>query len=340
MGTGSIGNNMRYRKLGNSDLTVSVISLGAWQFGDPTYWGSDPDADAQRTLDAALDAGVNFIDTAEMYGAGESERVLGRLLGDRRDRVVLASKVWPDKCAPPVLRKTCEESLRRLNTDFIDLYQIHWPVRDVSFDDVYTELERLQSEGKIRAIGVSNFGPADLDAWMAAGSCVSNQLGYNLLFRAIEFDVLPACRKYGIGVLAYMPLMQGLLAGHWQSADEMPTQRRRSRHFSGRREGTRHGEPGCEDLTFSTLRKIRELAETLGVEMACLAIGWLIAQPDVTSVIVGARKPHQLQRNLQPAGKALDTAAVEQLAAITRPLKDHLGANPDMWLPYNDRRVR
>lgn len=331
---------MRYRKLGSSDLEVSIVSLGAWQLGDPAYWGADPEADAQRTLDTALDLGVNLIDTAEMYGAGESERVLGELLGNRRHRVLLASKAWPDKCRPPILRKTCEESLRRLKTDTIDLYQVHWPVRDVLFADVYAELDRLRSEGKIRYIGVSNFGPTDLDAWMAAGSCVSNQLGYNLLFRAVEFDVLPACRKYGLGVLAYMPLMQGLLAGRWQSADAVPKQRRRSRHFSGTREGTRHGEPGCEDLTFSTLRQIRELAQSSGLEMPDLAIGWLVAQPDVTSVLVGARKPEQLRKNLRTVDVALEPTVVEQLDAITRPLKDKLGENPDMWLPYNDRRVR
>lgn len=331
---------MQYRKLGSSDLNVSVASFGAWQIGDSTYWGADDETDAQRVIDVAIDKGINLFDTAEMYGKGESERVLGHALGAKRDRVYVASKVWPDKCAPALLRQACEDSLQRLGTDYIDLYQIHWPPRDVPFADVYREMARLRDEGKIRHIGVSNFGARDLAAWMSVGDCVSNQLGYNILFRAIEWDVLPACAKHSCGVLAYMPLLQGILSGRWKTADEIPQLRRRTRHFSRDREGTRHGEPGCEELTFNTLREIQGIADGLGQSMANVALAYAIAQPHITSVIVGARKVDQLQRNLDGAHLMLSAETLAALNAATQPLKEHFGRNSDMWLSESEGRIR
>lgn len=331
---------MKYGTLGASQLRVSVMAFGAWQIGDPAYWGANAESDAQAAVDAAIDAGINLFDTAEMYGAGESERVLGRVLGERRRDVLVASKVWPDKCAPKDLRRACEGSLSRLNTDYLDLYQIHWAPRDLRFEDVYGEMARLKEEGKIREIGVSNFGATDLEAWRRAGSCVSNQLGYNLIFRAIEYEIVPACVRAGAGVLAYMPLMQGLLAGRWQSADIVPALRRRTRHFSGTREGTRHGEAGCEELTFSTLREIRRIADELGEPMANVALAWTMAQPGMTSVIVGARNPAQVRRNVAATGLALSSDVLAELDRITAPLKEALGRNADMWDNAENSRVR
>ncbi|NUM52382.1 MAG: aldo/keto reductase [Candidatus Hydrogenedentes bacterium] len=331
---------MKYKNLGVNDLAVSVLSFGAWQIGDAAYWGVDDATDTQRTIDAAIDAGINLFDTAEMYGKGESERLLGRALGAKRARVLVASKVWPDKCSPPLLRNACEDSLQRLGTHYLDLYQVHWPPRDVAFDDVYATLAALRDEGKIRHIGVSNFGVTDLDAWFAAGGCVSNQLGYNLLFRAIEREILPACERRGCGVLAYMPLMQGLLAGRWKSPDEVPVARRRTRHFAGSREGTRHGETGCEDVTFTALRAIERIAEGLGQPMANIALAWAIAQPSITSVITGARRPDQLQRNTDAASLTLSADALAALDSATRPLRDYFGRNADMWLPEAESRIR
>ncbi|MBX7256126.1 MAG: aldo/keto reductase, partial [Candidatus Hydrogenedentes bacterium] len=197
----------------------------------------------------------------------------------------------------------------------------------------------LRDEGKIREIGVSNFGATDLAAWMSEGTCVSDQLGYNILFRAIEHEVVPACRQHNLGILAYLPLMQGLLAGRWDSADDMPIPRRRSRHFSGAREGTRHGEPGCEELTFQTLAKIRAVADGLGQPMANVALAWLMAQPGVTSVIVGARRPDQLARNLKSVELTLSSDTLKELDSISQPLKDYFGLNADLWLAEKERRV-
>lgn len=331
---------MHYRRLGSSDFDVSVLAFGAWQIGDPSYWGDTPEKGIQETIDHALEAGVNLFDTAEMYGNGDSERALGKALGSRRDDVLIASKVVPEHCAPDKLRKACEDSLRRLNTSVIDLYQIHWPVRDVPIEDVYGALERLRDEGKVRAIGVSNFGVQDLTDWLEVGDCVSNQLGYNLLFRAIEWDILPACHAKMVGVLAYMPLMQGLLSGRWTTPDDVPVQRRRTRHFSCDRDGTRHGEAGCETATFEALNEIHRIADDLGQSMATVALAWLLARPGITSIMVGGRNPEQLSRNLAATELALDQATIDELDRITDPLKLHFGINADLWQSGSDSRIQ
>lgn len=331
---------MKYRKLGPSDLMVSVLSFGAWQIGDPAYWGADDQADADAAVRAAIDAGINLFDTAEIYGAGQSEIALGRALGSSRDRVLIASKVGSEHCDPKDLRRACETSLQRLGADRIDLYQVHWPCRTTPFDATYQEMERLREEGKIRAIGVSNFGAVDLEAWLKNGRCVSDQLGYNLVFRAVEYDILPACRRRDVGVLAYMPLFQGILTCRWKSPEEVPQARRRTRHFSKDRPGVRHGEMGCETLLFDTLARLDALASELGRPPANLALAWLIAQPVVTSVIIGARNAAQLRRNVAAVDLELDERTLRRLDEITTPLKKHLGPNADMWAGDQHSRIQ
>lgn len=331
---------MLYRRLGNSSLEVSVIAFGAWQIGDPTYWGPAPTTDYQQVLDAAIDAGINLFDTAEAYGAGESERALGAALGNKRDRVLIASKVLPDNCTPSRLRHSCEESLLRLKTDYIDLYQIHWPPREAAFADVYAEMQRLQQEGKIREIGVSNFGVQDLSEWMKVGHCVSNQLGYNLVFRAIEDKIVPVCLNYHLGILVYMPVLQGILSDRWNSIDEIPPSRARTRHFSSDRPGVRHGDPGCEALLFQALGEIRTVARELNMPTASLALAWVIAQPGITTAIIGARDAAQLNNNVIAATIQLDSATRARLDEVTRPLKEFLGTNADMWLSGTQSRIR
>lgn len=330
---------MHYRSLGTSDITVSSLAFGAWQLGDPAYWG-EGNGDDDRVVAAAIDAGINFFDTAEMYGDGEAERVLGRALAGRRDGVLVASKALPQHCAPGKLRAACEASLARLGMDYVDLYQIHWPFRDVAFADAYGEMARLREDGKVRAIGVSNFGPRDLDAWFGVGECCSNQIGYNLLFRAPEIEILPACRRHGIGVLTYMPLMQGILTGRYSTVDEIPEMRRRTRHFASSRSGTRHKEPGCEDEMIELLAALRALSHDTGEAMATLALAWVLAQPGVTSAIVGGRKVDRLQRNLRAAEIALDPAVIQRMNDISAPVMECLGPNADMWDSGDAARIR
>ncbi len=331
---------MKYRQLGSSGFEVSVMAFGAWQLGDPTYWGEDEQAAGADAVVAATDAGINLFDTAEGYGAGESERALGRALRGRRDKVYIADKVSSNHGAPEQLRKSCEDSLRRLGTDYIDIYQVHWPFRDVSFEDAYAEMQRLKDEGKIRAVGVSNFGVKDLESWVAIGECVSDQFGYNMLFRAIEHEIVPVCRKHGVGILAYMPLMQGILAGRWRNLDDIPQPRRRTRHFSSTRPGTRHDEPGCEQLLTETLSQLDAIANAMGQSPADIALAWTMARPWITSIIVGGRNPAQVLCNVAAVDLELDGSTAARLDEITNPLKEHLGPNADMWCGEADCRIR
>ena len=345
---------MKYRKLGSSDLEVSVLAFGAWQLGDANYWGEVSEADAARAVAAAIDGGVNLFDTAEIYGDGESERALARALGSKREEVLIATKVSPQHCAPADLRKSCEASLERLGTDRIDLYQIHWPFYAEPFVDqkgqqspgvaTFAEaidmLITLKREGKIRAFGVSNFGPRDLGAWVDEGAAASNQIGYNLLFRAPEYELIPACRRSETGVLAYMPLMQGLLTGKYNRVEDIPPLRRRSRHFSASREGTRHGEGGCEELLMETVHDLREFAEAVGLDLATVAIAWLVKQPGVTAVIAGGHRVDQVEHNIRAANLDLGPAGIAQVNELSAALKYRLGRNCDLWQGAAECRVK
>ena len=329
---------MQYRQLGNSSLTLPVVTLGTWQLADSEYWGAG--GDPQNAVRSALDHGITCFDSAESYANGESEALLGRALGRERSKVLLATKVSQRNLAPDKLTAACEGSLKRLRTDTIDLYQVHWPSREVSFAETFDALERLRRDGKIRAIGVSNFGPLDLHDWLQSGSAVSNQVCYNALFRAIEFEILPACRSAGVGVLAYSPLLQGILSGRWEAIEDIPTARRRTRHFAAAREGTRHRSAGAEEETLHALRGLADLARETGIAMADLAMAWLIAQPGVTSIIVGGRRPDQVARNARAAEIRLAPDILARIGRLTEPLKQRLGPNADPWLDGADSRIR
>ena len=204
---------MRYRELGRTGKQVSVIAMGCWSFSGGATWGDQEDRDSIAAVHAALDAGINFFDTAEGYGRGKSEEVLGEALVGRRDEAVLATKVSRNNLAPEQVPLSCEASLRRLRTDHIDLYQIHWPSREVPFEETAEALQKLVEQGKIGAIGVSNFGVIDLPQFVDVCRVESNQLPYSLIWRAIEFGIVDACQAAGAGILCYSPLAQGLLTG-------------------------------------------------------------------------------------------------------------------------------
>jgi myo-inositol catabolism protein IolS len=329
---------MKTRKLGNSGFEVSVLAMGAWQLADDKYWGRG--GDPERTVKVALDAGITLFDTAEMYADGESEKVLGKALGRDRDKALIATKVFSTHCSPEAVRKSCEDSLRRLRTDRIDLFQVHWPARDAAFADTAREMAKLRKEGKIRALGVSNFGPKDLEEWLEGGEAASDQIGYNLLFRAPEYEMIPACVQHQVGILVYMPLLQGILTGRWSTVEEIPPTRRRTRHVASTRENTRHGEPGCEAELLEALRRIQAFSAKLGHPMADVALAWLLAKPGVTSVIVGAREPEQVWRNAVGAQLQLEPEAVAELDEITEPIKAKLGGNCDLWIGKKESRIR
>ena len=328
---------MEYRKLGRTDIKVSVVAMGCWVFGGGFVWGDQEEAESIATVQAALDAGVNFFDTAEGYGDGYSEEVLGKALTGRRHEAIIATKVSQSHLARDQVVRACEGSLRRLNTDYIDLYQIHWPSREVPIEETMEALERLREQGKIRAIGVSNFGPQGMAGLLAVGRCETNQLPYSLLWRAIEYEIVPQCLEHE-GILCYSPLVHGLLTGKFSSPDEVPEGRARTRHFSRDRPLTRHGEEGCEEETFAAIERIRRICEGIGQPMAKVALAWLLYQPGVVSVLAGARHPGQVVENASAADLKLSPDVVRALTEATEALKAALGPNPDMWL--SESRMR
>ena len=322
---------MNYRTLGQTDIQVSTICMGCWGLASDFHWGPQDDAASIATVHAALDAGVTFFDTAESYGGGHSDEVLGRALQGVRHQVVIATKVSPQNLAPDALIRSCEASLRRLNTDYIDLLQIHWPSRELSMAESWAEMEKLVTAGKVRAIGVSNFGVIDLPELLEVGLPTSNQLPYSLLFRAIEFGVQQICVENHISILAYSPLMHGLLTGKFATLDDMPVTRARTRHFSPDRLHTRHHEAGCEEETNAALQEIRRISQETGLSMTHLSLAWLLHQPGVDSVITGMRRPEQARDSALAADIHLTPDILHRLDLSTRPVKEALGPNLDMW---------
>jgi myo-inositol catabolism protein IolS len=322
---------MKYRKLGRTDIEASVVAMGCWAIAGGHTWGPQDEADSIATVHAALDAGVNFFETAEGYGKGYSEEVLGRALKGRRREAVIATKVSRSNLAPDDVIKACEGSLQRLQTDVIDLYQIHWPSREVPISETFPALEKLREQGKVRAIGVSNFGVGDLTDLLAIGHCQTDQLPYSLLWRAIEHEILPKCIEEDIGILCYSPLMQGLLTGKYASPDDVPEGRARSRHFSKDRPRVRHGESGCEAETFAAIERVRQVSVSAGESMAKVSVAWLLAQPGVSAVLAGARKPDQIRETAQAADLVLAPEVVARLTEATEEVKRLLGPSPDIW---------
>ena len=202
------------RELGRSGIEVSPVAIGCWPLVGDFTWGPQKEEDAVTALRDAFDAGINFFDTAEAYGDGYSEELLARVLGDVRDRIVIGSKVSDAHVTTRKrLNRACEDSLRRLRTDYIDVYHLHWPCRAAPVAEVVEGFLQLQDAGKIRCFAVSNFGSRDLSELLQCGRCEVNQLPYSLIWRAIEFGILSACREREVSVTCYSPLMQGLLTG-------------------------------------------------------------------------------------------------------------------------------
>lgn len=324
---------MERRKLGTSGIEVSAVALGCMSLSGNMTYADIPESQALATIDAALDAGINFFDNAPAYGDGEAERRLGNALrGPKRDRAVIATKIGHATLTREDVMREFEVSLKRLETDRIDLYQIHWPRHVTPLEETLRAMEDLIRSGKARAIGVCNFGNIDFaEAVGISNTIVSNQMAYSLLGRAVEFDVIPLCKQHSVGLLCYSPLAQGLLTGRYHSADDVPAERARTRHFAGTRQQSRHGQAGAEAQTFDTINRIRTIAEEAGEEMADVAIAWLLQQPAVTSVLVGASRPEQVVRNAKASQVWLSPETLQRLDESTDGLKQTLGANPDMW---------
>jgi aryl-alcohol dehydrogenase-like predicted oxidoreductase len=344
---------MKYRECKASGLRLPVLGIGCWSFGGGAYWGKQSQKDVDAVVNAALDAGCTYFDTAEVYNNGDSESALGKALKGRRHEAIVGSKILPSNCQPQSLKQHCEASLTRLGMDYIDLYMIHWPIHSqavASFtsddsliknpprlDAAVKTLQELQKEGKIRHIGISNFGVVQMEEILELGATIAvNQLPYNLLFQTIEAEVLPYCKEKGIGVIGYMGLMQGLLAGKYKDADSVPPNRARVRHFRGDRPGSRHGEAGAEKETFEALAKISLIGAELGVPMHLLAIAWSMAHPDLTCTLIGARNQDQLSDNIKALGVELDEEVMSALDDATELLMKKVGTSLDLF-EHTDR---
>ena len=292
---------------------------------------SQSEKDSIAAIDVTLSEGINFFDTAPGYGDGASEILLGKALGSRRKDVVVATKINGSLKKDDVFRE-CEKSLKRLKTDYIDLYQVHWPDRETPLEETMEAFDRLKTAGKIRCYGVSNFGRQDLGEALKFGTVATNQMAYNLLWRTIEHEVLPLCEKENVGVLCYSSMMQGLLTGKFKSVEEVPEGRARSRHFSKEnRPLVRHGGDGFEERTFDAIDALRRIGEAHNLPMGTLALKWLLAQPAVVSVLVGARNARQAKENIDAVRSDVPKEALQSATEATEALKDSMGLNLDMW---------
>ena len=327
---------MEMRPCGKSGIEISPMGIGCWSYGGGDYWGPQAQSDVTAVAHAALDAGINFFDTAEGYNEGRSEEALGIALKGRRHEAVIGTKVGtPD---PSIIRERCEASLKRLQSDYIDIYMIHWPYDEFAIEESMAELVQLREDGLIRAIGVCNFGVAQLSAALDTGTeVIANQVCYNLLSRGIEVELLPLCKKYDLGILGYMPLLQGLLTGKYKSADELPPVHSRFRHFSNDRPMAKHGEQGAEEEVFATLEGIRKIAETEQIPISQLAIAWTLAKHGITCMLVGTRNTDELNMNLRVFEYSPPMSIIKELDRLTLPLLKKMGTNLDYFMGKRTR---
>jgi aryl-alcohol dehydrogenase-like predicted oxidoreductase len=330
---------MPFRSLGRTGVQVSPLCLGAMNFGQPT-----PEDESIRIIDAALDSGINFIDTADVYNTGESERIVGRALqrNGRRDDVVLATKVNGEMGPGPNDRgisryhiiKACEDSLRRLQTDHIDLYQLHRPALDIPQDETLRALDDLVHAGKVRYIGCSTF-----PAWLVMEALsisdryslarfVSEQPPYNLLDRRIENELVPLAQRYGLALLPWSPLAGGVLAGRYNSRETVPAGSRLERNGRESLFGDRVTRRGVE-----VARGVSEIARARGLTASQLALLWCKDQPGVTSPIIGPRTMDQLQDALGVLNRDLeddDRARLDELNPPGNAVSDFHNSN--QWM--------
>lgn len=310
---------MERTKLGRTDIEISRLCIGGWQ---ASGWASSDDERFMATVRHALDMGLNCIDTAYAYGNGHSERLVGKVIAGRRDQIVLATKFWLDKCRPAGVRESLETSLRNLRTDYIDLFQQHWPPPDVPLEETIGELERLKREGKIRAVGVSNWMEPEWEEFKDPSRIDCLQPCHNLLWRSIEPNVLPLCRKHRIGVIVYSPLCQGVLTGRFKRPEDIPDDWRTQNRLL---------KPDTLPRTLEVVKVLGEIAAKYGKTLGQTALRWLLDQPGIAAPIVGASRPEQVDENLGALDWRLDPADWQRLSDASKPLSAGLRPHETMW---------
>jgi len=307
---------MELRPLGNSGIEVTPVALGCWPISGVSSLEVN-DADSLATIEACFDAGVNFLDTAYMYGRhGESERLIARAVGSRRDEIVIATKCgmhWDEQNEraadgrPDMLRRECEESLRRLNTDHVELLYLHAPDPATSIAESAAGLKRLMDAGKTRSVGVSNLSVAQMEEFIRECPISVVQPPYNMLQRQIEADLLPWCRERNIATAVYWPLMKGLLAGKLPRDYQFQPGDGRAKYPMF------HGEEWEKNQTF--LEELRKIATAAGKTVAQVVINWTLQQPGITVCICGAKRPYQIQETAAAMGWRLSDEHVKKIDA-------------------------
>lgn len=313
---------MQRRPLGDSGLMVSPIGLGTWAMGATVEtWGRVDDRESIAAIHQALDCGINIIDTAPIYGLGHSEEVVGKAIHGRRDEVVLATKcglLFPrssDELPPRSLKREsvigeCEQSLRRLRTDVIDLYQCHWPDPETPIRETMEALMKLLEQGKIRALGLSNFSCEQITAAREIGPIHCLQPPFSILQPRAAEDLIPYCQEYGIGVISYSPLSKGLLTGKFDAETVFEDIRARDPDFLGDRYVRNLG----------VVEELRAIAADYGRTVAQLVINWTAGYPGVTAPIVGAKRPSQVMENAGGVGWEITREDRVRMDAILRNL--------------------
>ncbi len=314
------------RQIGSTDIRISPIVMGMWQAGKQMWAGID-DRETRRAVRAAFDAGINAFDTAEMYGNGHSERMLAAATADVRAKAVYMTKVFSNHLQYDQVIAACHRSLKNLKTDYIDLYQIHWPSgswgsRKVPVEETLRALNDLKSQGKIRAIGVSNFSRAQLEEASRFGRIESLQPPYSLLWRQAEKEALPYCAANGLTVLAYSSMAQGILAGRFGPEPGFAD--------GDHRKGHRLFQPDLYPLVLKAVEALKPIAQRNGITLAQLALAWIISRPGVCA-IAGARSAAQAAENAGAMQATLSASDLAEMEAIGRTVTDRLDENPVQW---------
>lgn len=293
---------MRYNKLNGLDIEPSCIGLGGWQLGGHG-WGKVSETEMIKAIHKALDRGVNFFDTAPIYGLGHSEEVLGKALGAERENIIIATKVglvWKKNktfkkftdCSPANIKREIDMTLKRLKTDYIDIYQIHWPDPNTPIEDTLFAMDELKESGKIRCIGCCNFSLELLKESLKYGKIDVIQVPYNLIDRKVEKDLLPFCRKNDIGVLAYSPIARGFLTGKYDKNTKFEFDDHRSRS----KDEYFQGEKLLNNM--KVLERVRFVAKRLNKTPAQIALRWVLENTCVKSAIFGVKNAAQVEENV------------------------------------------
>ena len=309
---------MQYRELGDTGVQVSEIVLGAWQFGQAN-WVDIKDDESVAAIHAALDSGINMIDTAVGYGRGYSEEIVGKAVQGRREQVLLASKTG---ASPDGIRKGIDECLQRMQIDHIDLYQVHYPSPRIPIADTIGAMDEIRRAGKVRYVGVSNFSLQQMQEAVATAKIDTCQPPYNVFWREIDDTLLPFCREHKIAVLPYSPLAQGLLVGKFRTRADIPDDIRANNKLFA---------PGVFEDCLQAIEIMEQIAEAHGKTLAQTTIAWTLQTPGITAPIVGARNPAQVEGNLGGVGWKLTDEEYAKISAAGLEVNAKLDYSSNMW---------